>query len=163
MMRVLYDAVHPADVHFFRQAIGHQLQRGDAVLVTSRHKDMTVPLLNACGIPHRAISTRGRGLFGLFVELGVRDARLLRAARAFDPHVVVANNSPSAAHIGRLLGVPSLVFDDTEIHRLSQLLYLPAVTEVHSPDCYRMSLGRKHRLYPSYHALAYLHRSEDVV
>lgn len=156
-VRTLYDIVHPADVHFFRRAIGQQLARGDAVLVTSRHKDVTVDLLDAFGIRHQVISRRGRGMGGLLLELGLRDSRLLRAARAFAPDITVANNSPSAAHVGRLLGIPSLVFDDTEIHRLNRMLYLPAVTEVHSPDCFRMRLGRKHRLYPSYHALAYLH------
>lgn len=156
-LRILYDIVHPADVHFFRRAIGQQLGRGDAVLVTSRDKDVTVGLLDAFGIRHQTISRRGRGIGGLLLELGLRDGRLLRAARIFAPDIAVANNSPSAAHVGRLLGIPSLVFDDTEIHRLNRMLYLPAVTEVHSPDCFRIQLGDKHRLYPSYHALAYLH------
>jgi predicted glycosyltransferase len=49
------------------------------------------------------------------------------------------------------------VFDDTEIHRYNQLLYYPLVTEVHSPDCYRISLGSKQHLYSGYHSLAYLH------
>lgn len=156
-MKVLYDMVHPADVHFFRHAIAHLLGRGDSVLVTSRHKDITVELLDALRIPHRVISRRGRGVGGLLLELGLRDGRLIRAARAYAPDVVVANNSPSAAHVGYWLGVPSLVFDDTEIHRLNRLLYLPFATEVHSPDCFWLRLGDKHRLYPSYHALAYMH------
>jgi predicted glycosyltransferase len=149
--------VHPADVHFFRCLIDHQCNRGDAVLVTSRHKDITVSLLERLGIPHRPISKRGRGALGLLVELGLRDLRLLGAARDFSPDLVVGNNSPSAAHVGRWLGVPSVIFDDTEIHRPSRALSLPLVTEVHSPDCFRLDLGRKHVRYSSYHALAYLH------
>ncbi|WP_295543495.1 DUF354 domain-containing protein [uncultured Thiohalocapsa sp.] len=156
-LKFLYDIVHPADVHFFRHLIDFQQKRGDAVLVTSRYKDLTIPLLQAFGIEHRAITRKGCGLGGLMLELALRDGRLLRAARDFAPDVVIANNSPSAAHVGRWLGVPSVVFDDTEIHRLNRLLYLPAVTEVHSPDCYRGRVGSKHRLYPSYHPLAYLH------
>lgn len=156
-MKVLFDMVHPADVHFFCHAITHLLGRGDAVLVTSRHKDITVQLLDALRMPHRVISRRGRGLGGLLLELGLRDGRLMRVARAYAPDVIVANNSPSAAHVGYWLGVPSLVFDDTEIHRLNRVLYLPFATEVHSPECFRLRLGAKHRLYPSYHALAYLH------
>jgi predicted glycosyltransferase len=154
---VIYDMVHPADAHFFRHLIDHQRLRGDAVLVTSRYKDITVTLLERLGIPHRPISSRGRGALGLLAELGLRDLRLLGAARGFSPDLVVANNSPSAAHVGRWLGVPSVIFDDTEIHRPSRALSLPLVTEVHSPDCFRLDLGRKHVRYPSYHALAYLH------
>lgn len=156
-MRILYDIVHPADVHFFNHAMAAQRERGDQILVTSRAKDIAIPLLERLGIPHRVLTRQGRGAGGLFAELLARDWRLLAAARDFRPDILVANNSPCVAHVGQILMRPSLIFDDTEIHRFNQWLYYPFVTEVHSPNCYRLQLGSKQRRYPGYHPLAYLH------
>jgi predicted glycosyltransferase len=156
-VKVLFDMVHPADVHFFRHAIQQLQQRGDAICVTSRDKDVTLELLDGFGIRHTSISRKGRGATGLFLELLSRDIKLYRVARKFRPDIIVSNNSPTGAHVAWLLRIPSIVFDDTEIHRFNRILYRLLVSEAHSPDCYRLSLGRKHRLYPGYHSLAYLH------
>ena len=156
-MKVLFDIVHPADVHFFRHTIQHLQKRGDHVLVTSRDKDVALNLLKTLSIPNVQLGRRRRGIFGLFLELLSRDWQLLRAARRFRPDFILSNNSPCGAHVASLLGKPSIVFDDTEINYLNRLIYYPLATEVHTPDCYRIRLGRKQRRYPGYHALAYLH------
>ena len=155
-LRVLFDVVHPADVHFFRGVMERLVASGHAVAVASRHKDVAVPLLHALGISHSPISTHRPGRVCLATELAVRSLRLTRLARRFHPTVLVANNSPCASLVGAMLRVPSVVFDDTEIHGLSQMLYLPFVSEVHSPEGYRKSLGHKQQTYPGLHALAYL-------
>ena len=156
-VNVLFDMVHPADVHFFRFAIQHLKNRGDEVCVVSRKKDVTLELLDQFGINHIKITNKGHGAPGLFLELLARDINLFRVARTFRPDIIISNNSPCGAHVAWLLRIPSIVFDDTEIHRFNQMLYYPLVTEVHSPDCYRSSLGRRHHFYPGYHSLAYLH------
>jgi len=126
-------------------------------MITSRKKDITLDLLDAFKLEHVSISDKGEGRFGLFVELVRRDVELWKFARVFKPDVIVSNNSPTGSHVARLLGCPSIVFDDTEIHHFNRYLYYPFVTEVHSPQCYRFRIGRKQRIYPGYHALAYLH------
>ncbi len=156
-MNVLFDMVHPADAHFFKVCIRALLQRQDAVLITSRKKDITLELLNAFDLPHVTISDKGEGRAGLFFELVRRDVELWKIARTFEPDIIVNNNSPCGSHVARVLGCPSLVFDDTEIHTFNRYLYYPFVTEVHSPQCYRFRIGRKQHFYPGYHALAYLH------
>lgn len=156
-MRILFEIVHPADAHFFKLVIQRLIARGDQVLVASRNKDITLELLDSLNIPHCVISKKGKGIVGLFIELIIRNFRLWRLARLFRPDIIVNNNSPCGAFVAWLIGRPSIVFDDTEIHRYNQMLYSPFVTEIHSPLCYRKYLGRKQRRYPSYHALAYLH------
>jgi len=156
-IRALFDIFHPADVHFFKNAIKALVERGDEVMVTSRDKDISLDLLLQLGIENRNISRKGNGPVGLLLELVIRDFRLLRIARNFKPNVYIGNNSPNAAHIGWLMRKPSIIFEDTEIHRLNHLVYYSFATEVHSPDCYRLNLGRKHKTYPGYHQLAYLH------
>jgi predicted glycosyltransferase len=156
-MKVLFDIVHPADVHFFKHSIASLLQRGDEVIITSREKDITVELLDTLGMKHSTISRLGKGPLGLFTELITREIALWKIAKTFTPDIYVSNNSPCAAHIAWLMRRPSIVFDDTETNRYHRRLYYPVVTQIHSPNCYRSSLGAKQCFYPGYHALAYLH------
>lgn len=162
-MNVVFDIVHPADVHFFARCIHALKQRGDHVLVTSRQKDITLELLNGLGIAHHKISRKGSGWAGLLLEFIVRTVRLWRVARNFQPDIIVSNNSPCGPQVAAMLRCPSLVFDDTETHHNSHRLATPVVTEIHSPDCYRLPRNRnsvfrrKQRLYPGYLPLAYLH------
>ena len=156
-MRVLFDIVHPADVHFFKFSILQLQASGSQVLVASREKDITTQLLSELNIPHHSISCKGRGIFGAVFELFMRNFRLWRLAREFAPDLCVANNSPCAAQVAWLLRKPSIVFDDTEINRANHFLYYPFASEVHTPDCYRLELGQKQRCYTGYHALAYVH------
>jgi predicted glycosyltransferase len=156
-MRILFDIVHPADVHFFKHTVRRLAEEGHEVLLTSREKDIVVQLLAELRLPNRIVSRQGRGPLGLLAELGRRDVEIYRLAREFRPHVLVGNNSPSVAHVGLLLRRPSIVFDDTEINRYVRILYRGFVTEVHTPRCYRRDLGTKQVRYPGYHALAYLH------
>jgi len=156
-IKVLFDIFHPADVHFFKHTIKALFKRGDEVMVASRDKDIALDLLYQLGIENREISRKGKGPFGLLLELFFRDFKLFEIARSFKPDIYVGNNSPNVAHIAWLMRQPSLIFEDTEIHRLNHSIYNPFVTEVHSPDCYRINLGRKHKVYSGYHTLAYLH------
>lgn len=77
-MRILVEILHPAHVHFFRNAVRKWRERGDEVLVLSRDKDVAKQLLDAYGIPHISISKLGRHKWQLGVELLVRDGRMLK-------------------------------------------------------------------------------------
>jgi predicted glycosyltransferase len=156
-MRVLIDMVHPADVHFFKHAIREWENRGHKVLITARDKDIALQLLRAYGFKFICISSQGRGLWAMARELVTRDLRLFRIARTFQPDVLVGFTGISIAHVGKLLGKPSIVFYDTEFARLSNALTYPLATLVCTPDCYNGQIGRKHIRFPSYKDLAYLH------
>jgi predicted glycosyltransferase len=62
------------------------------------------------------------------------------------------------AHVGRLSGVPALVFYDTENARLQNAITYPFASCVIVPRCYEAWLPRhRHIRYPGYHELSYLH------
>jgi hypothetical protein len=123
-------------------------------------KDVTEQLLQALNLEHVVLSRHGGGLVALLGELLQRDLALFRAARRFQPDLLVGNNSPCVAHVGAILGRPSIVFDDTEIHLYNRLLYRNFVTEIHTPACYRLDLGPRQIRYRGQHALAYLHPTQ---
>jgi predicted glycosyltransferase len=156
-MRILVDLVHPADVHFFKYAIREWENRGHRVLITARDKDIALQLLKAYGFKFMCISSQGKGLWGMASELVTRDLRLFRIARLFRPDVLTGFTGISIAHVGKLLGKPSIVFYDTEFARLSNALTYPLATLVCTPDCYNGQIGKKHIRFPGYKDLAYLH------
>src|SRR5262245_55548110 len=121
-MRILVDIVHPADVHFFKYAIKEWEGSGHKVLITARDKDIALQLLKAYGFEFRCLSSQGKGLWGMALELVLRVLRLLRIARSFQPDVLTGFTGISIAHVGKILGKPSVVFYDTEFANLSNAL-----------------------------------------
>lgn len=157
-MRILVDIIHPGHVHFFRHAIQIWESRGHRVCITLREKDVAKVLLDAYGLPYRDLGRAGRGTVGLALELFRRDLKLLRVAREFRPDVMAGITGITIAHVGRLMGVPSVVFTDTEIARLSNRLTFPFASVICTPTCYEAPVpADKHVTYAGYQELAYTH------
>lgn len=156
-MRILIDILHPAHAHFFRPFYWEMKQRGHAVTVTAREKEMTVELLNKFGIEHVVLSHQPRHKFGLGWELAKRTFRLIRLARDFKPDVLTGIMGASIAPAGRLLNIPAIVFYDTEHSRYTNLFTYPLAAAVCTPDSYRDPVRGRHVEYAGYHELAYLH------
>ena len=155
-MKVLVDVCHPAHVHFFKNAIREWRAEGHGVHVTSRLKDVAVPLLDALGIAHEPLSGAKAGAGGLARELVSRDAAMIRTVRREKPDVLVALGGTFAAHAGFATRTPSVVFYDTECARLQNLITYPLATRVVVPRCYAAWLPPWSERYAGYHELAYL-------
>jgi uncharacterized protein len=158
-MRILIDIGHPAHVHFFRRPIELLRSHGHDILVTSRIKEIAVELLDALGIQHTILSSKKKGgLISLGMELISRNLRLLKTVREFKPDVMAAIGGVNIAHVGKLTGIPSLVFYDTENATLQNAITYPFATRVIVPRCYEAWLPKKrHIRYAGYHELSYLH------
>ena len=157
-MRVLFDLVHPANVLFFYHSIRALESSGAEVRIASRHKDVLVPLLNEFGFEHTPISRAGTGTIKLAGELLQRDFRLWNVARAFRPHVMAGFGGVAISHVGKLTGIPSISFYDTEHAVLQIRLALPFIREWHVPETWRglEANGRTFR-FPGGKQFAYLH------
>ena len=156
-MRVIVEIGHPAHVHLFRHLVQELRIRGHEVEVMARDKDVTLQLLKDFGIEHACISRKRQGAAGLLVEMLVRDWRLLRLARDFQPDVLLGVSCVCSAQVSALLGKVSIILDDTEHSKFERAAYLPFATVVCTPDAYRLDLGRKQVRYAGYQELAYLH------
>ena len=143
-MKVLFDLVHPANSLVFFHTIRALKAEGADVRVFSRHKDVLVPLLDELGIEHMPITAAGEGKLGLGLELLRRDWRLWRVAREFRPDVMVGFGGVAISHVGKLTGIPSLSFYDTEHAGLQIALTVPFISEWHVPDTWagRIAPGR---------------------
>ncbi|WP_299334170.1 DUF354 domain-containing protein [Haloplanus sp.] len=161
-VRVLFDVGHPAQVHLFRNAITGLESLGHETYVTSREKEVTVDLLDAYGIAHTTLTTRGDSLPALLSEQLLHETRLFSVARRFDPDVVVSRLSPVPAHVSRLVGCRSVAVSDTHIDkRLVRLLYhgvtLPFVDTLCVPESFELSIDDAKRRPMDFQELAYLH------
>jgi predicted glycosyltransferase len=135
-MRVLVDIVHPADVLFFLRPIRMLLARNDDVIILSRDKDVTTHLLDLFGLTHRPASKAGFGLIALATELACREFTLWRMIRRSRPHVMIGFGGVAIAHVGKLTGVPSIAFYDSENAALQTRITWPFVTRLYVPDSY---------------------------
>ncbi len=156
-MKILIDISHPAHVHFFKHAARIWQEHGHAVKFVARNKEITFQLLNEYNIPYQGLSTMRKGLAGLAVELLEHQSRLAGVAREFKPDVMLNIGGTFIAHVGKLMGIKTVVFTDTESARLSNKITFPFATWICTPGAYMNDLGMKQIRYPGYHELAYLH------
>ena len=157
-MKCLFDICHPAHAHFFRNPIKQLIKQGHNVLVTSRDKEMAIELLDGFGLEHKALSShRGKGLFSMARELIIRDYKLYGEARQFQPDVLAAIGGTFISHVGKLTGIPSIVFYDTENAGLQNAITYPFASLVVVPRCYNSWLPKNNLRYNGYHELSYLH------
>jgi predicted glycosyltransferase len=61
------------------------------------------------------------------------------------------------AHVGKMTGIPSLVFYDTENAKMQNIITYPLASRIYVPNCYEGWVPRNHVKYAGYHELAYLH------
>jgi len=157
-MKIIFDVIHPADVHLFKNIIWELKKQGHEVLITARDKDVTLRLLDAYGFEYYLLSEKGKGIWGLFFEMLNRDYKLYRLAKKFDPNVLVGGpGNVCIPEIGTLLSKPSVIIDDTEHARFSRVIISQLATRIYTPKCYMKNLGSKQVVFNGYKELAYLH------
>lgn len=156
-MRVLFDVTHPAHVHLFKNAIRALAADDHAVCITSRNKEVTTALLDAYGLNHTVLSTKGTSRAELVSEWSLRELRTIIFARKFDPDVVVSRALPSAVHAAALSGAASVVFTDTEYAWKVSKLIAPFVDYWCTPEGFRRDYGDNQRYHKGFDELAYLH------
>jgi predicted glycosyltransferase len=158
-VKVLVDIVHPADVLFFLHPIKELRKDGHEVRIVSRIKDVTCELLDLYGLEHKSISKAQKGVIGLGLELIKRDISLFKEVRSFRPDVMAGFGGVSISHIGKLLGIPSLSFYDTEKANLQLRLTTPFITHMYVPDSYQGEIpAGKSSIFPGTKDFSYFHK-----
>lgn len=157
-MHVLFDLGHPAHVHLFRNLAVRLKERGHRITITIRDRGIIGHLLDQCNLPYIVASKPRRGLIGLGLELAVHNWNVLQACLPNRPDYLIGT-SVSVAHVGQLIGRPSIVLneDDADYVPLFARLTYPLATRIIIPSILRDRKTPKVRTHQSYHELAYLH------
>jgi len=156
-MRILIDIFHPADVHFFHNAITELQKRKHTIVVTTRQTEIVTGLLNHFGIPYTIIECKTKNRLLSPFRLFARDFLLWRFCKKYKPDLLTGVNSVYSAHVGKFIRKPSVIWDHTDHYRLLHKLTRPFATVVYSPDCYYAKPSKKQVFYPGFHEIAYLH------
>ena len=157
-MRVLFDIVHPAHVHFFKHMIWGLKEKGHQTAIIAREKDVTLKLLDLYGFEYQTIGFSGaKNRFQQLQELVLRDIAILRLALKFKPDVILTRN-PAGVQVARLIGATG-IFDTDDglaagIHFKAAAPFAHVIT---TPDALLENYGKKHVKYPGYKQTAYLH------
>ncbi|MCR4336559.1 MAG: DUF354 domain-containing protein [Candidatus Omnitrophica bacterium] len=156
-MNILFDMNHPAHVHLFRNAIQELSKQGHHIVIASREKEVTTQLLQYYQLPYLLLSKAGKGILGLGKELIVRQLKLIPILLKNKIQLCISVTGASSIHIARLMGIPYLIFHDSESAELQNALTYPFATKIYTPESYHLHHGKKHVKYAGYHELAYLH------
>jgi predicted glycosyltransferase len=135
--------------------------RGVRVVVAAKRKDILEDLMRDGGWAYHNVMPRKRrtGAMGMAIDLAVRDWRIFQLARHTRPDVLVGT-SAEIAHVGRVLGIPSLVIceDDADVVPLLARAAYPFATAIVSPDVVRAGRWETKKIgYAGYQKLSYLH------
>ena len=155
-MKILIDIGHPGHVHFFKHAVWELKKRGHDVFFSARDKDVTLFLLEQYKFDYRTLSTIGTGKFGLYREFIQREIALIQLLIKYKPDIVTGIGGEFVAPVAKLLGIPSIVFTDTEAVPIDKYLTYPIANAICTPACFNKNLGKRHIRYNGYHELAYL-------
>jgi len=155
-MRILIEAHHPGDIHFWKFPIRELLERNHSVLMVGRDRDVMRQLIESyVWIPH-IIPKRPtkRNRFPL-IEFLSRQWTVSRTIQSFKPDVV-ASLFGSYCQSARLLGCRNIIFTDSEFQHFNHRIAHPFADEIHTPYCFYKKLGAKQRFYDGIHELSFL-------
>jgi len=157
-MKVLFIIGHPAHVHLFKYVISNLQRRGHEVKIIARNKDCTLELLEEYDIDYELVNVFYKNIFMKLYGLIKADLGVYRVVKRFKPDLMCGVLNPYIAQVGKLTGIPSIIFTDTEDATIANLLTIPFADVVCTPACFRKQFNsKKHVRYNGYHELAYLH------
>jgi uncharacterized protein len=155
-MRILIDIGHPAHVHFYKHAAWKLIEKGHQVFFTARDKDVTVSLLKEYGFSYKILTEIGKGSLGLYKEFILREWALRKVIKEFKPDVMTELMGDFIAPLGFLLGIPTIVYTDSEPVAVDKILSYPFASALFTPTCFTNDIGKRQIRYAGYHELAYL-------
>jgi len=157
-MRILFNIAHPAQVHLFKNLIWNLEKKGHKCKITTVNKDVSLDLLKTYGFNYEIVGSARSTLFSKATELIKIEYNLYKIARPFKPDILIGGvGNAYVAHVGKLLKVPSIVFDDTEHAKISHFIMDPFADVICTPSCFINNIGKNQIRYNGYHQLAYLH------
>jgi hypothetical protein len=155
-MRVLVDISHPSQVHFFKNLILRFRRNKDKVVITARHKDVTIDLLKGLDLKYICLSRQKGSIWAMGLELVLRYIRMWGIVRRFKPDILIAETGVTIGLIGALLRIPRIVEEDTEHAKLQRMLGLPFASVIMTGLGYLHSHGARERKFKGVWVQSYL-------
>lgn len=155
-MRILIEAHHPSDIHFWKYVVHELIKRGHKTLLLARERDVMKQLLAAYEwIPHKTISSMlVKNTFPI-AEMLWRQYAVAKEIWSFKPDIV-ASLMGSYTQTAKLFGKTNLIFTDSEHQNFNHRIAHPFADTIYTPNCFWKDLGRKQVRYAGNHELCFL-------
>lgn len=155
-MKILIEAHHPGDIHFWKYPIRELIDKGHTVEMFARDRDVMRDLVEAYSwIPFKIPPRSSHKNKFPLMEMLSRQWTLAREIIRFKPDVV-ASLFGSYCQSARLLGCRNIIFTDSEFQHFNHRIAHPFAHEVHTPYCFYKNLGPKQLYYQGIHEMAFL-------
>lgn len=165
-MKVLAVLSHPGHYYLFKYLAYQMNKKGHEVKFAIRGKDILEDILKAENVDYKFLCKefhRGNTSFsimkGAILEMLAEDFHLFKYSSKFKPDLFIGTDI-SISHVGKLLGIPSIVFneDDYEINKLFCKATYPFATHIIAPNnCSVGPYERKKIGYDGFQKMAYMH------
>jgi len=148
----------PHHVHFFQNFLEQMESRGHDVLLFHTGNELTKKLLEPLSIDDKIYGRSFELHTPHLISSFYNKTTLLKDLKGFDSDLILSVNGLPSCPFNSLLGVPSVVFLDTEPNRHEKYFIYNYADKIISPECYHADLPKQKLLsHSSYHPLAYLH------
>ena len=155
-MRILFVINTEGQVHTWKHTMKILSAQGHVVVIRARKYGVTLELLDAEGFRYTSfVPIRSR--YFKAIDL-IKQAAFygIKARIRIRPDCVIGFGI-DAVVIAKMLGKPSIVFNDSEDLGVQNSLMKAFANTIITPDCFKLDLGKKHIRIQSYKELAYLH------
>lgn len=155
---ILFDIIHPANVHYFKNIINNLKSLNITVIITARSKEITYELLRLEDIPYIPMGKNPKSSVGKILFLLWCEIKMFFIFLRYRPDICLSFGASYVAHNCFLFRKVHIALDDTEHASLNRKLYLPFTDLVLTPKSYQVNLGKKHIRFPGHMELFYLNR-----
>lgn len=155
-MKILFDILHPAHVHKFKNIIWELQQRGHKIYVSARDKEVTLQLLKSYKIPFVSWKRGKNNLSGKIYEFVSRFINLCKYCKKVRPDVLVANGGLVIVPVGKLLKIPTIITSEEADYSIFSNLIYSWATVICTSHTFRKDLGPKHIKFKGFAELSYL-------
>jgi uncharacterized protein len=158
-MRYLIDVGHPAHVHNYRNLARELEKDGHKVFLTVKNIDVAKRLLDFYGFKYIVLPKKSDTILGKVCKQLIYDLIILWICLTKRIDIAIGT-SVSVAHVSKISGVRSIVFDDDDddVQPLVTKYVNPYASAILSPEALRGHRKRADTIfYKGYHELAYLH------
>jgi predicted glycosyltransferase len=153
----MIDIGHPAHVHYFRNFIKIMERKGHTFLIIAKNKNVTHELLEHYEIKFISRKDYPKSILGKLLQIPLTDLRVLKHAVIFKPDILMGFSGTHISHVGWTLGIPAIVFDDTDHAKLAHASYRPFAKCIITPKWFKKNMEKKHIRFDSYMELCALH------
>jgi uncharacterized protein len=152
----MFDIIHPANVHYFKNTIKLLKNNAYDVIITARDKEVSYKLLDAEEFKYVKMGKNPKNTVGKILFLLWCEFKTFLLFLKYRPSLTLSFGASYYAHNSFILGIPHIALDDTEHAKLNRKLYLPFSSLVLTPESFWLNLGIKQIRFPGHMELFYL-------